>query len=78
MLTIKKPAELAEEIVKIGICGLIDTEDGVFTFFTNTDGTMRIIYPLSNRDEINDVINAYSNALIYELEKLSGCTWIIT
>ena len=77
MLTITHPRELAKEMVsKNAFDGLIDTEEGqIFYYYHNNAG--EFCFPISNNTDIDDVINAYTNALIYELERLTGGTWTI-
>ena len=77
MLTITQPRELAKAMVeKNAFDGLIDTEEGqIFYYYHNNDG--EVCFPMSDDTEKDDVINAYGAALVYELEKLTGGTWLI-
>lgn len=77
MLTITHPSELAKAMVeKNAFDGLIDTEEGqIFYYYNNNAG--EVCFPMSYDTEKDDVINAYGAALVYELEKLTGSTWII-
>ena len=77
MFTITQPRELAKVMLeKSAFDGLIDTEEGqIFYYYHNNAG--EVCFPMSNDTEKDDVINAYGAALVYELEKLTGGTWII-
>ena len=77
MLTITQPRELAKAMVeKNAFDGLIDTEEGqIFYYYHNNAG--EVCFTMSDDTEKDDVINAYCAALVYELEKLTGGTWII-
>ena len=77
MLSITRPRGLAKAMVeKNAFDGLIDTEEGqIFYYYNNNAG--EVCFPMSDDTEKDDVINAYTNALIYELERLTGGTWII-
>ena len=77
MLTITQPRELAKAMVeKYYFDGMIDTEEGqILYYYKNNDG--EVCFPMSNDTDIDDVINAYGAALVYELEKITGGTWII-
>ena len=77
MLTITHPRELAKAMVeRNAFDGLIDTEEGqIFYYYNNNYG--EVCFPMSNDTDIDDVINAYGAALVYELEKLTGGTWTI-
>ena len=77
MLTITQPRELAKAMLsKNTFDGLIDTEEGqIFYYYHNNEG--EVCFPISDDTEKDDVINAYSAALVYELEKLTRGTWII-
>ena len=78
MLTITRPRELAKAIVeKNAFDGLIDTEEGQIFYYYNNNNAGEVCFPMSDDTEKDDVINAYANALIYELERLTGGTWII-
>ena len=82
MLTIRKPSELAEDIVYNSNgerTRIISTDEGDLFVCIRGDGTdtLYVKYATSNDTDIDDVINAYANALIYELERLTGGTWII-
>ena len=82
MLTIKKPYELANDIVYRSNgerARILNTEEGKLFVCIRGDGTdeLYVKYATPNDTDIDDVINAYSNALIYELEKLTNCTWTI-
>ena len=77
MFTITQPRELAKAMVeKNAFDGLIDTEEGqIFYYYNNNAG--EVCFPMSNDTDVDDVIDAYANALIYELERLTGGTWTI-
>ena len=82
MLTIKKPSELAEDIVYNSNgerTRIISTEEGDLFVCIRGDGTdtLYVKYDTSNDTDVDDVIDAYANALIYELERLTGGPWII-
>lgn len=77
-LTITQPRELAKAIISHlkSSNGTMETAEGVITFYALQDfGTVG--YPQDGNPEIDDVIDAYKSALIYELEKLSNKTWIM-
>ena len=77
MLTITKPRELAKAMLsKNAFDGFIETKEGqIFYYYHNLAG--EVCFPMSNDTDVDDVINAYSTALVYELEKLTGGTWTI-
>ena len=77
MPTITHPRELAKAMVeKNAFDGLIDTEEGqIFYYYHKNEG--EVCFPMSNDTDVDDVIDAYANALIYELERLTGGTWTI-
>ena len=77
MLTITQPRELAKAMAKKNAFdGLVETEEGqIFYYYNNNAG--EVCFPMSDDTEKDDVINAYGAALVYELEKLTGGTWII-
>ena len=77
MLTITQPSDLAKAMMsKNAFDGLIETKEGqIFYYYNNNAG--EVCFPMSDDTEKDDVINAYTNALIYELERLTGGTWII-
>ena len=77
MLTITQPRELAKAMAKKNAFdGLVETEEGqIFYYYNNNAG--EVCFPMSNDTDIDDVINAYSAALVYELGKMTGGTWII-
>ena len=77
MLTITQPRDLAKAMVeRSAFDGLIDTEEGqIFYYYHNNEGD--VCFPMSNNTDIDDVINAYGAALVYELEKMTGGTWTI-
>ena len=77
MLTITQPRELAKAMVeKNAFDGIIDTKEGQILYYYNNNAG-EVCFPMSNDTDIDDVINAYGAALVYELEKLTGVTWII-
>ena len=77
MLTITRPRGLAKAMVeKNAFGGLIDTEEGQISYYYNNNYG-EVCFPMSNDTDVDDVIYAYANALIYELERLTGGTWII-
>ena len=77
MLTITQPRELAKAMLsKNTFDGLIDTEEGQISYYYHNNAG-EVCFPMSNDTDIDDVINAYGEALVYELEKLTGGTWII-
>ena len=77
MLTITQPHKLAKAMAKKNaFAGLLETEEGqIFYYYNNNAG--KVCFPMSDDTEKDDVINAYSAALVYELEKITGGTWII-
>ena len=77
MLTITQPRELAKAMVsKNAFDGLIETKEGqILYYYHNNAG--EVCFPMSNNTDIDDIINAYANALIYELERLTSGTWTI-
>ena len=77
MLTITQPRELAKAMLsKNTFDGMIDTEEGQISYYYNNNAG-EVCFPMSDDTEKDDVINAYGAALVYELEKLTGGTWII-
>ena len=77
MLTITRPRELAKAMVsKNAFDGLIETKEGQISYYYHNNAG-EVCFPMSNDTDIDDVINAYGEALVYELEKLTGGTWII-
>lgn len=75
--TITQPRELAKAIIShLKSNGTMETAEGVITFYALQDFGA-VSYPQDGSPEIDDVINAYKSALIYELEKLTNKTWIM-